>query len=66
MRRRAGEGSSIREMPTLKTARNLGQMLPRKARDSPGVKTPVKVQFKTNRQSRFDAGYRMLGAGALG
>ena len=40
-------------MPTLKRARNLGQMLPRKVRDSPGVKTPVKVQFKRPMESSF-------------
>ena len=30
-----------------------------------GTETCI-ISYETNRQSRFDAGYRMLGAGALG
>ena len=31
-----------------------------------GIETCIISYKKTNHQSRFDAGYRMLGAGALG
>ena len=31
-----------------------------------GIETCILSYMKRNRQSRFDAGYRMLGAGALG
>ena len=31
-----------------------------------GIETCIYIICETNRQPRFDAGYRMLGAGALG